>query len=403
VKKSGNKRKKRKTGKRRGALKILMLLGTFFLLGAATSFFLNFHSGKPRKPRPAAYEEVHSRPPAHILYISKIDSALRSCFNQNKIPKERVQFVAVRPKQEKGVEWEFSELVVHVSKGAFKELDNDISKTLASLRPEVTYRSERVSEIEKTYHIFAKGFYTHKVRLAPLEHQSASGNNVREEKKDQARIAIIIDDIGHDVELAKSFTQLAFPVTLSILPLAPHTQTIVQMAKKAGCEYMLHLPMEPKEYPESDPGPGTLFVTMTDEKIREVLNADMGQVPGAIGVNNHMGSEFTENEGKMSALLRELKKRNLFYVDSRTTNLTVAHKLATTLGVPAASRTVFLDNDPSPRAIEFQIKRLIAAAQETGMAIGIGHPHKATLNAIRTYFEGDKQEARIVSVSKIVG
>jgi hypothetical protein len=116
-----------------------------------------------------------------------------------------------------------------------------------------------------------------------------------------------------------------------------------------------------------------------------------------------MGSEFTENEGKMSTLLHELKRRDLFYVDSRTTSLTVAHKMATTLGVPAASRTVFLDNDPSPRAIEFQIKRLIAAAQETGMAIGIGHPHKATLNAIRTYFEGNKQEARVVPVSKIVG
>jgi uncharacterized protein len=384
-------------------LKILMLLGTFFLLGAAASFFLNFQSEKPRKPRPAAYEEVHSKPPPHVLHVFKIDNALRTCLSRNKIPKDQVRFLAVRPKQEKGVEWEFTELLVYVSGGVSTELDNDISKTLSSLKPEVTHRSERISENEKTYHIFAKGFYTHKVRLAPLEHQSASGNNVREEKQDQARIAILIDDIGHDVELAKSFTQLAFPITLSILPLAPHTQTIVQMAKKAGCEYMLHLPMEPKEYPESDPGPGTLLVTMTDEEIREVLKAHMRQVPGAIGVNNHMGSEFTENEGKMSALLRELKKTHLFYVDSRTTSLTVAHKLATSMGVPAASRTVFLDNDPSPRAIEFQIKRLIAAAQETGVAIGIGHPHKATLNVLRTYFEGNKQEARIVPVSKIVG
>jgi polysaccharide deacetylase 2 family uncharacterized protein YibQ len=77
--------------------------------------------------------------------------------------------------------------------------------------------------------------------------------------------------------------------------------------------------------------------------------------------------------------------------------------MATSLGVPAASRTVFLDNDPSPRAIEFQIKRLIAAAQESGTGIGIGHPHKATLNAIKTYFEGNRQEVRIVPVSKIVG
>lgn len=384
-------------------MKVLLLLGTFFLLGAVTSFFWTFRSEKPRKPRTTAYEELHSKPPEHVLHVSKIDNALRTCFNRHKIPKEQVRFVSVRAKQEKGVEWEFSELVVHVSGGLAKELDNDITKALASLKPEVTYRSERVSESEKTYHIFAKGFYTHKVRLASPEHQSTSGNNVREEKKDPVKIAILIDDIGHDVELAKAFTRLAFPITLSILPLAPYTQTIVQMSKEAGCEYMLHLPMEPKEYPESDPGPGTLFMKMTDEEIRQVLNAHLKQVPGAIGVNNHMGSEFTASEEKMSALLHELKRRGLFYVDSRTTSLTVAHTVATSLGVPAASRTVFLDNDPSPRAIEFQIKRLIAAAQEKGTAIGIGHPHKATLNALKTYFEGNRQDAKIVPVSKIVG
>ena len=403
MKKSGTKRKKRKRGKRRGAWRILTLLGTFFLLGAATSFFLYFHFGKPRKPKPSAYEEVHSKPPTHILQIFKIDNALRSCLSENKIPREHVRFVAVRPKREKGVEWEFTELAIHVSRAVSKELDKDINKTLSSLKPEVTYRSEGISENEKTYHIFAKGFYTHKVRLTPPEPQRENGNLIKEEKKERPKIAILIDDIGHDIELAKSFTQLPFPITLSILPLAPHTQTIVQMAKKAGCDYMLHLPMEPKEYPEFDPGPGTIFLAMSEEEIRQVLDSHLRRVSGAIGVNNHMGSEFTENEQKMTALLQELKKKGLFYVDSRTTSLTVAHKMASTIGVPAASRTVFLDNDPSPRAIEFQIKRLIAAAQESGAAIGIGHPHRSTLNGIKAYFEGNKQETKVVPVSKIVG
>jgi hypothetical protein len=402
VKKSGNKRKKRKRGKRRGALKLFTLLGAFFLLGTIASLFLYPHFEKPRKPRPA-YEEVHSKPPAHILYISKIDNALHSSFKQNKIPREHVRFVAVRPKREKDVEWEFTELWVQVSREVSRELENDINKTLSSLKPEVTYRSERISENVRTYHISAKGLYTHKVTLAHLEHQRAGQDNAKEEKTDQPRIAILIDDIGHDLELARSFAQLEHPVTLSILPLAPHTEATVQMAKKGGCEYMLHLPMEPKEYPDSDPGPGTLFTTMTDAEIRQVLNAHLKRVPGALGVNNHMGSEFTENEQKMSALLHELKAKGLFYVDSRTTSLTVAHKVASAIGVPAASRTVFLDNDPSPRAIEFQIKRLIAAARESGVAIGIGHPHRATLSAIKAYLEGNKQEVRIVPISKIVG
>ena len=402
MKKAVSKRKRRSRRKKPGAVKILMLLGTFLLLGAAAWLVLNLHSGKPHKTRPVTYEEVHRKPPAPVPQVSKIDSALRACLNRNRVPKEQVRFLSVRQKREKGVEWEFTEIAVHVAKGASRDLDEDIRKTLASLKPQVTYRSEG-SETEKTYHVFATGFYTHKIRLVPPEPQNANGNKAGEPKRVLARVAIIIDDIGHDVDLAKSFTQLAFPVTLSILPLAPHTQAIVQTAKKAGCEYMLHLPMEPKDYPASDPGPGALFTTMTDEEIRQALTADLRQVPGAVGVNNHMGSEFTENEGKMSALLHELKRRGLFYVDSRTTSLTVAHRLATSLGVLAASRTVFLDNDPSPRAIEFQIKRLMAASQETGTAIGIGHPHKATLNAIKAHFEGEREEARVVPVSRIVG
>ena len=381
----------------------MILLGAFLLLGAAASFLLSLHPGKTRKPKPAAYEEVHSKPPAHLPNTLRIDHALRTCLSRNNIPKENVQFITVRTRREKGVEWEFTELVVHVAGGVVKGLDHDIGKTLESLKPEVSYQTERISETDKTYHIFAKGFYTHKFRLAPLEPPRPAGNHLRDGKKDRARIAILIDDIGQDLELAKSFAQLPFPVTLSILPLASHTPPIVQMAKKSACDYMLHLPMEPKDYPEFDPGPGTLFLSMTDEEIRQLLNAHLRQVPGAIGVNNHMGSGFTENEGKMSTLMEELKKRGLFYVDSRTTSLTVAHKVATAVGVPAASRTVFLDNDPSPKAVEFQIKRLVASAQESGMAVGIGHPHKATLNVLQSFFGGNqRQEARVVPVSKIV-
>ena len=277
-----------------------------------------------------------------------------------------------------------------------REIEFSINRALSSLKPHVIHKGEKLSDSETVYHVFALGFYTHKIRLTSQEEP-------RPHPTEKPEIAILIDDIGHDLEMARSFMQLGLPVTLSILPLASDTHTIVQMAKGKGCEYMLHLPMEPKEYPYLDPGPGALFAKTGDEEIRQTLGDHLKRVPGARGVNNHMGSEFTENEEKMTVLLHEIKKRELFYVDSRTTSHTVAQRVAKTIGVPVASRTVFLDNDLSPKAMEFQMGRLLAAAREPGAAIGIGHPHRETLDFLKKRLQETKSEAKVVLVSQIVG
>jgi polysaccharide deacetylase 2 family uncharacterized protein YibQ len=259
----------------------------------------------------------------------------------------------------------------------------------------VSHKGESISEAEKVFHVFALGSYTHKITFA-------SGEDQKKQGKKFPRVAIIIDDIGNDPGLALSFTQLGFPVTLSLLPLGAHTGAIVRLARERGCEYMLHLPMEPKDYPLVDPGPGSLFRKMEDDQIRQILNDDLKRVPGAKGVNNHMGSEFTEDESKMSVVLQEIKKRALFYVDSRTTSQTVAYTVAKQIGVPVASRTMFLDNDLSTQAMEFQLERLLAVARESGAAIGIGHPHKETLGFLKEYSHKLKTEAEVVPVSEIV-
>jgi polysaccharide deacetylase 2 family uncharacterized protein YibQ len=271
-----------------------------------------------------------------------------------------------------------------------------MSKALAALKPGVSHKEENISQSEIVFHVYALGFYTHKIRFASGEDQKILG-------KDLPRIAILIDDIGNDPDLALSFIQLGFPVTLSLLPLGAYTSAIVQMAREQDCEYMLHLPMEPEGYPYVDPGPGSLFRKMGDDQIRRILNDHLKRVPGAQGVNNHMGSAFTQDEVKMSLLLHEIKKRGLFYVDSRTTGETVAQSIAKTMGVPVASRAVFLDNDLSTRAMEFQLGRLLAVAKESGAAIGIGHPHKETLGFLRKYSHELKTEAKVVRVSEIVG
>ena len=218
------------------------------------------------------------------------------------------------------------------------------------------------------------------------------------------KVAIIIDDVGFDVELARSFLELKPPVSLSVLPTAPHAQAVAREAARKGVEVLLHLPMEPKERNGDDPGPGAgaLLVTMWEDEFVKTLDGHLRRIPGIKGVNNHMGSLLTEREDKMALLFKELKKRHLFYVDSRTTPQTVASKVAIEMQVPVASRSVFLDHELSQEAMKVQGDRLLDMARLHGHAVMIAHPHRETVVFLREYLRDLRFEARLVRVADIV-
>jgi len=224
----------------------------------------------------------------------------------------------------------------------------------------------------------------------------------REGSETPPKVAIIIDDVGFDVDLARSFLDLKLPLTLSILPTAPHAQAIAREAMGKGAEVLLHLPMEPKESNGDGPGSGALLEKMGEEEFVETLNGHLSRIPGIKGVNNHMGSLLTEREDKMALLFRELRKRHLFYVDSRTTPQTVASRVATEMKVPVASRSVFLDHDLSQEAMKVQWERLLAMARQHGHAVVIAHPHRETLVFLREHLQDLRSEARLVRVADIV-
>jgi uncharacterized protein len=224
----------------------------------------------------------------------------------------------------------------------------------------------------------------------------------REGSEGLPKVAIVIDDVGFDAELARSFLELKYPLTLSVLPLAPHAQAIAREAAVRGVEVLLHLPMEPKENNGEGPGAGVLLAKMGDEEFVETLNGHLSRIPGIKGVNNHMGSLLTEREDKMALLFRELKKRNLFYVDSRTTPQTVAAKVATEMKVPVTSRSVFLDHELSQEAMKAQWERLLSMAREQGHAVLIAHPHRETLIFLKEHLEDLRSGANLVRVADIV-
>lgn len=216
------------------------------------------------------------------------------------------------------------------------------------------------------------------------------------------KIAIIIDDVGFDVEIARSFQELKPPVSLSVLPTAPLAQTIAREAMERGVEVLLHLPMEPKESNGNSAGSGVLLDRMGEAEFVKTLKDHLNRIPGIKGVNNHMGSLLSEKEAKMALIFRELKKRRLFYVDSRTTPQTVACRVAAEMKVPAASRSVFLDHELSQEAMKVQWDRLLEMARQHGQAVGIAHPHQETLGLLREHLRDLKSEVRLVRVADIV-
>lgn len=216
------------------------------------------------------------------------------------------------------------------------------------------------------------------------------------------KVAIIIDDIGYDVPVSNQLLDLNAVLTFAILPYSPHLTEVAQAAHRKGIEIMLHLPMEPLEYPHVDPGPGALLADMTPDQLLSQLNRNLDAVPYIIGVNNHMGSRITGISTQMYQIFTILKKRNLFFIDSRTTAATLCRPSARLLRIPFGQRDVFLDHLQTKKAIRKQLWRLVKIAEQNGQAIGIGHPHLITCAILREELPLVKKKVKLVPASQVV-
>lgn len=222
------------------------------------------------------------------------------------------------------------------------------------------------------------------------------------QKKQLPLVAIIIDDLGYDKKIAENFSKLNANITFSILPHSPFQDSIIRLSEKKSLETMLHLPMEPIEYPHVNPGPGTLLTSMTPDELLRQLKENLNAVPNAKGVNNHMGSKMTAESNQMYQIFSILKKRDLYFVDSRTSAQTLCKPSARLLQIPFAQRDVFLDHTQEPQSIRRQVKELIRIARHNGFAVGIGHPHSTTYKVLREMLPELKKAVQLVPVSKIV-
>jgi len=216
------------------------------------------------------------------------------------------------------------------------------------------------------------------------------------------KVAIIIDDIGYERRVTEKFLSLDAVLTFSVFPCSPFQQRIVRKAHAKGFEIMLHMPMEPDEYPEVDPGPDALLTSMSPDELIDQLNKSLDAVPLIKGVNNHMGSKMTTESTQMYQIFSVLKKRGLFFVDSRTTPESICKPSARLLQIPFAQRDVFLDHVQEPDFIRRQIKELIRIAEIHGTAVGIAHPHEVTYEVFLEELPELQKKVRLVPASSVV-
>jgi polysaccharide deacetylase 2 family uncharacterized protein YibQ len=215
-------------------------------------------------------------------------------------------------------------------------------------------------------------------------------------------IALIIDDIGDNLHLGLRAVRLPGNVTCAFLPHTTYARRLAVSAHKRNKEVMLHLPMESEV--GKAPGPGALTLDMTRAEFIQTVDTDLGAIPYVSGINNHMGSLMTQHPGDMRWLMQDINRHgDLFFVDSRTTEYTVAQQVAQESGIPNVRRDVFLDNDQDPAAIAAQFARFIALAKRRGTAVAIGHPHPTTLRFLEKQLPRLREEGiELVSVSDLI-
>ncbi|MGZ5468740.1 MAG: divergent polysaccharide deacetylase family protein [Candidatus Aminicenantales bacterium] len=223
-------------------------------------------------------------------------------------------------------------------------------------------------------------------------------------KATRGQVALIMDDMGSSLETLDEIIALHRAVTVSVLPFSAHAEDTARIAHENGLEVLLHLPLESVNNHEAMANTeGMILAMMTEPAIIAAFEASFDRVPFASGTNNHMGSRFTAERDLMRMILKPIKERGLFFVDSRTSAATVALDEARKMGIPATQRDVFLDADEDRGRIRGRLIELLQKARKKGRAVGICHPFPETLAVLKSsLFLLDSYNLEAVPVSKLV-
>ncbi len=197
------------------------------------------------------------------------------------------------------------------------------------------------------------------------------------------KAAIIIDDFGYSYNsLVKEFLLLGFPLTISIIPGLDESKRVAREAALTNRTILVHMPMEPEEGKYADDG-FTILSRHDPGTIRLRVRSAFTQLPAAVGMNNHQGSKVMADKAAMKTVLKELKRQNKIFIDSRTNNASVAMETARSLRVPAVANQLFIDAEDNSDFIRSQLNKMSDLAVANGQVVAIGHLRKRTLRVLQ--------------------
>ena len=240
-------------------------------------------------------------------------------------------------------------------------------------------------------------------QVSEIEKPKPKYPNLPAPAKKQVQFAILLDDGGNSLELAKEFASIKYPVAIAVLPHLEYTKQTAQIAKKAGKTVFLHFPMAPKSYPNTDPGKGAVLPNMPQLIINGIVRENFENIGIEVdGFNNHMGSGITEDAVKMEQILLASKAYTNRFVDSRTTANTKAYAECKKAGYKCGENRLFIDNDNSVEAILAKIYEAAEKSRDDGSIIAIGHVRPNTLQALKIALpELEKRNYKLVSVTSL--
>lgn len=201
--------------------------------------------------------------------------------------------------------------------------------------------------------------------------------NAYKDKTENKTLAIVVDDFGEiGASLLEGFLSLPKEVTFAIFPGVKNSIYTMEQAHAQGRESIIHVPMEPIGYPQVNPGKDAIFVHMKEQEIRSILKKHLDQMHLCIGINNHMGSFATTDKTVMQTVMQVLKERNKLFLDSRTSNVSVAFSEAQKAHLDAFRNQIFLDSpNISDATMDTKIKQLQSMSEKTPHLIAITHCH----------------------------
>ncbi|MDL2290672.1 divergent polysaccharide deacetylase family protein [Desulfovibrio sp. OttesenSCG-928-F20] len=338
--------------------------------------------------------------------IRQVDYALMQAAWIRKLPARAMRLASVEDRLE-GVEpYQFQVIDILPGKRT-REFGAAFKECLAAWAEGASLVEVR----DNAWSVSVGGVHTHSIRLypgredfAPLPGKSPSGDPTRTGAMtpkpaplpnmapprvraggEAPKLVIVIDDLGANASALKQLLELDFPVTAAFWPHGAHTTAGARAAHAKGREIIVHLPMEPLGYPKVQPGPKVLLSGMDEARIRKTVLEGIAAVPHAVGLNNHMGSRFTQSREGVGAVIRLLKERGLFMLDSVTHSRSVFAAEGRRLGIEHYRRNVFLDVEHSRTAVLEALKRAERIALLSGQAVAIGHPLPQTLAALKDW------------------